>query len=737
MQVEQPVPETEPNQGKVAIWIAVGSFFGLYLAWLFFGGQDEPDRNLIGSLSLFFTSLSAACLAVWARGRFNQARMRRAWNWLSLGLVFWCVGDLCHLILQTVAPEQVNYSIAVDVVYLAGTIALGGGLWLYPRVIRQLASRLYLLLDAAIAMTAFFTLAWIILFQPLFGTYLGYNLVHVLTIIYPSVDLLLVLFVIILFLVSEPESVPLGFGWMTMGLICYSVSDLIYASLSLMNGYHVGSPVDMGWIAGDTCMVLAILVELRRSSRPESVQSLYTNRRNARLQSRLSLIATLILGLYSLLLWLLLGQFNQLGLWVTVALSLAMIARQGILTGEIGLQQYATLVNSVAEPIFICDTHGKLRLFNPALLDATGYARDVIRHFKLSDLLSPSEICPELLAEGLKGGWSGELSLRRQDGQLIPVSVALRLISPTGDQRLALAVTAHDLSEQKQQQVALQQAYEQIAAAHAALEQFNAQLEVKVAQETANLSQAYAQLEQQNQALQSLDGLKSDFVSMVSHELRAPLTNIMGGIELVLSKSGQIPPTDVQTLQLVQAEILRLKSFVETILDLSALDAGRAPLYPAPVELDDQIRLLRQQMGHLQGTQRIQWQIPAGLPPILADGRALNSILFHLLDNALKYAPEGVIIVSAGLSGREIWVRVEDEGPGIPEDAQGYLFERFYRYKPSDSQSVYGHGLGLYIVHRLLEMMGGQISFNNRQPGGACFTFSLPVAANLEEAHDI
>jgi PAS domain S-box-containing protein len=394
------------------------------------------------------------------------------------------------------------------------------------------------------------------------------------------------------------------------------------------------------------------------------------------------------------------------------------------------LQQYANLVNSIAEPAFVCDRHGRLRLINPALLATAGYS-DVheLLGRPLDQILSPSEGINALLIRALRVGWLGEYHLRRSSGALIPISLALRPLLPSGDSRLALAGTAHDLSEEKRRQADLKRAYEQIAADRAELERLNAQLELKVAEKTASLSQAYSQLEEQNRELQQLDEMKTDFVSMVSHELRAPLTNINGGIELLLTGRYDLAQRVRQNLVLVQAEIRRLTRFVETILDLSALEAGRLPLYPGPVALQDLVSGLRAQLNQ----ERISWQIPAGLPPLLADEQALTSVLFHLLDNALKYAPQGKISVTARSDGERAWIEVSDEGPGIPPEKVSLLFDRFYRASPADSQTVYGHGLGLYIVRRLMEAMHGDVQASNRPEGGASFTLCLELAPKEEE----
>ena len=141
---------------------------------------------------------------------------------------------------------------------------------------------------------------------------------------------------------------------------------------------------------------------------------------------------------------------------------------------------------------------------------------------------------------------------------------------------------------------------------------------------------------------------------------------------------------------------------------------------------------MQTQLVHLPGLGRIRWQAPPNLPYLLADEHALTSVLFHLLDNALKYAPEGEITISAAPVDSQVCVRVMDSGPGVPPDAIPLLFDRFYRLNSEDSQTVYGHGLGLYIVRRLVEAMGGSIEVSNRPEGGACFTCCFQTAVESE-----
>jgi signal transduction histidine kinase len=100
----------------------------------------------------------------------------------------------------------------------------------------------------------------------------------------------------------------------------------------------------------------------------------------------------------------------------------------------------------------------------------------------------------------------------------------------------------------------------------------------------------------------------------------------------------------------------------------------------------------------------------------------------HLVDNAIKYAPDGPVVVSAEGQDRQVRITVRDFGPGIPDDKQNLLFERFQRLDAKDSQSVYGYGLGLYLSHRLLEEMGSNLTFEAPPDGGASFSFFLKVA---------
>lgn len=712
-----------PHSFRRSILLGGCGYLLLYAAWLAWGRQDSSERLWIGSLALLFTSLLAVGVALWVREKMEAGPLRSAWSWLAAGLGLWALGDILRpLSFLGEAGGTTRFAI-MDGITLAGSLPFWVGLALYPRKARQHFGRLPILFDTTIVTAAALTWVWIAVLQPLTVALpiSGRNLAALL---YPSADLVSLLLIITLFLLSDAARLPAPLGWAGLGLAAFTFSDLALASQMASGHYTIGVPTDLGWVCGDLLLLIAAVSE--RYAQPKPAPKTITLRLLLRsVQRLLPLVATLALGGYTLFLWQFYGQLNQPGLWVTLVLALGLVARQGFLAGESELQKYASLVNSIAEPAFVCDHRGRLRLVNPALLSAAGYTsqQDLLGQ-PLQQIIHPAAGAAQIITQALIQGWSGEIHLRRRGGGLIPISLALRPLQSERDGRLALAGAAHDLSEQKRQQAALQAAYEQIAADRSELENLNIRLEQRVAEKTADLVRALEQLEGQNLALQQLDQLKSDFVSLVSHELRAPLTNISGGIELLLSPSNKIGAHPRRNLELVQAEINRLSRFVESILDLSALDAGHMPLYPAPLSLQSVIQSLRK--SGLAGNQHLRWQIPEGLPPVLADEQALSSILFHLLDNACKYAPDGEISVSARLANGRIQVDVADTGPGIPEEALPLIFDRFYRQDSADARAIYGHGLGLYIVSRLLSAMDGEIRAANRPEGGACFSFWLP-----------
>jgi signal transduction histidine kinase len=292
--------------------------------------------------------------------------------------------------------------------------------------------------------------------------------------------------------------------------------------------------------------------------------------------------------------------------------------------------------------------------------------------------------------------------------------------------KVLIAGAAHDLSEQKRQKQEVQKAYDELKVVYGKLEELNQKLEQKVEERTGTLQEAYRKLEEQNNMLKELDKLKSDFVSMVSHELRTPLTSLNGGLELLLNRKGR-SIHDQEPLALMKNEVQRLTRFVENILDLSAMEAGRLEVQPVPMSLADIAENVSRQFSNVPGADRIQIDLPADIPQVVADPGFINSVINYLVDNALKYAPGEAVIVDTVRQRGKLRVQVTDHGPGIPRDKRPFLFQRFQRLDAKDSQVVYGYGLGLYFSQRMLQAMGSMLAFEEPPQGGARFYFLLKV----------
>ncbi len=272
--------------------------------------------------------------------------------------------------------------------------------------------------------------------------------------------------------------------------------------------------------------------------------------------------------------------------------------------------------------------------------------------------------------------------------------------------------------------------------AEEAVLRLNRMLEAKVRERTRRLEEANAELAQKNIELQTLDQLKDEFVTLVSHELLAPLTSLNGGLEMIGEVLNELPPPHQDTLKIVRYESARLTDLVRKILNVSALEAGHLQLKTGPVALPP---LLHQWLSHHQKKTclcELRLETPSELPFVEADEEYLAETVHNLLDNAIKYSPHGgLITISAWQStANAVTIAISDQGLGIPAESHKQIFEKFYRVDESTSKEVYGHGLGLYFARKVIEAHGGQIQVSSAVGEGSTFTFTLPVAQEVEDA---
>lgn len=448
-----------------------------------------------------------------------------------------------------------------------------------------------------------------------------------------------------------------------------------------------------------------------------------------RVQSILPIALGLVMLAELLMFWQLNLPLSQTIVEVASVTWLLLITRLGVTAGEFETQHYLWMFLNSGEPAILCDSRFRLLHANPAMVRLGGYTcEQELLHLHLGDLVTGT---PDRLER--QQPFQVETSLFTVSQRQIPVDLSLQLVELGVFKRKLITGTLHDLTLQKEQQENLQKAYENLNQVQHELQILNEDLELRVAAETRSLSEAYLQLEEQNVRLQSLDEMKSDFVSLVSHELRAPLANISGGLELLLSRKKQLPESARESLVMVQAETRRLTRFVETILDLSMLDAGKMPLYPEVIRVSELRQDLQAHYRSFPEANRLVWNFSAEALSVMADRQALMSVFLHVIDNAIKYAPEGQVMISACNQNESVLWSVSDSGQGIPAGIRENIFEEFYRGENSDARKIYGHGLGLYMARKLLLAMGGEIRAGASADGGAQFDFWLPIWRDEED----
>jgi K+-sensing histidine kinase KdpD len=247
-------------------------------------------------------------------------------------------------------------------------------------------------------------------------------------------------------------------------------------------------------------------------------------------------------------------------------------------------------------------------------------------------------------------------------------------------------------------------------------------------------AQLYAEIQKANVA-------KSDFISLVSHELKTPMTSIRGYADLLSQGAvGEINEDQANFLHTIRSNVNRMSTLVSDLADVSRIESGRMRLEYSAVSLHEALgEVLRSAQGQFEEKQQIlNTDIPDDLPFLWADYNRIIQILANLVSNANKYTPKNGIIRLEARRTDNPWdpmgapevvhIQVQDSGFGISEQDQRHIFDKFFRSEDEYIREVPGTGLGLNITRHLVEMQGGQIWFESQPGHGATFHFTVPVA---------
>ena len=370
--------------------------------------------------------------------------------------------------------------------------------------------------------------------------------------------------------------------------------------------------------------------------------------------------------------------------------------RQSLLESE---TRFRLMIDNIKDyAIFMLDPEGYITTWNLGAAQIKGYqAEEIIgRHF--STFYSEIDREQGKPARGLetarsKGRFLDEGWRVRKDGSQFWASVVITAIYDHSGQLLGFGKVTRDLTERKRMEDALNKQYE--------------------AQEAVRIRDA--------------------FLSVAAHELKTPITNLQGFTQVTLRHIEKAETLDrarvMRAFQMIDRQTEKLTQLVKQLLDITRLQSGEGALTMARVDLTE---LTHQVMALIEAqTSRHSFtlQAPSSLM-IEADALRLEQVLVNVLDNAVKYSPEGgqIVVAIEQIDPSQIQISISDSGMGIPDEERERIFEPFYRiYNDVVPSAASGVGLGLYVSQQIIAMHQGQIHVEARSGGGSRFVMTLPV----------
>ncbi len=391
-------------------------------------------------------------------------------------------------------------------------------------------------------------------------------------------------------------------------------------------------------------------------------------------------------------------------------------------------ERNSLLLNSTGEGIFGVDNEGRCVFINPAGTDSLGYRdpseligkeiHELVHHSRADGSPLPRAACraSQTHITGMPAHVDDEV-FWREDGTSFPVEYHSHPVY-RGRTLMGAVVAFTDITERRRAEEALRKA-------HRALEEERALLAQRVEERTSELNRANAELEKSAQA-------KDVFLASVSHELRTPLTTIMGLAECLADKLyGPLNGAQERTLATIQESSQHLLSLINDVLDVAKVEAGKMELNwdeVAALQLaEGSLRMVRQQ-AEKKG-QRLESSVDPGVATVSCDPRRLKQVLINLLDNAVKFTPEGGVVgleIAGDRERDEVLISVRDDGVGIPREELGRLFRPFVQLGNTLTRSDGGTGLGLALVGRIVQLHGGRVEVESAPGQGSRFTVHIP-----------
>ena len=229
--------------------------------------------------------------------------------------------------------------------------------------------------------------------------------------------------------------------------------------------------------------------------------------------------------------------------------------------------------------------------------------------------------------------------------------------------------------------------------------------------------------------LREVDRIKSEFIMLASHELRTPLAKIKAWLMLMHDAGDRLPPdAQKEATEVLRSESEALARLTDNLLCIAQLEAGEIRLKTGPVDIDEVVEQVFARFVEAADRKRFQCAIPEEARRVLADQERLALVMACLVDNALKFSPDGEpVLLQATRQGRSVRIDVRDNGRRIPDDQVDRVFASFYQVESPLTRQRGGSGIGLYLARQLTERMGGRIWVENRSARGNTFSLTLPA----------
>lgn len=378
--------------------------------------------------------------------------------------------------------------------------------------------------------------------------------------------------------------------------------------------------------------------------------------------------------------------------------------------------RYRLLAENVTDVIFTTDFNMRCTYVSPSVRYLIGYSAEEVMAQPLEQLLTSASfeaamkvLQEELNEEGkaqkdLARSWKVELEMYRKDGSTVWVEVRMSFLRDTDGQPVGVLGVMRDITEHKEAEEKLQNAY---------------QKETKLRQD-----------------LEAQIKRRVEFTRALVHELKTPLTPVLASSDLLVSELYEEP--FLSLAKNINRGACALNDRIDELLDLARGEVGMLQLKLKPVDPLPLLQTIADEMASVASSrgQSLLLDLPPSLPLVRADEGRLRQVVLNLLSNACKFTPKGgKVILRARKEDVYLIVEVEDTGPGIAEEEQQHLFEPYHRLD-SNKERYSGLGLGLALCKTLVELHGGQIWLKSQKGKGSTFSFSVPLEASSSSESD-